>query len=191
MPHTAIVVFTATPLPKMLDDRASGEWRLNPDRARQCEFLVCTQKRHNPDFGVATAPHRAAFLIARISGVIPSPDVADRWLIEFDQYTTCNVPNIWGISGHRRYPIWYTTLEELRVDLAALPHLKPLSPEGALGMAESMMQPVMAPSAGVPASFAGAEAWRRMDAILAQIDRVPDVANPINPLEWDEHGLPR
>ena len=31
----------------------------------------------------------------------------------------------------------------------------------------------------------------RFDAILAQIDRVPDVASPVDPLEWDEFGLPR
>jgi hypothetical protein len=30
-----------------------------------------------------------------------------------------------------------------------------------------------------------------MDAILAQLDRVPDLPNPFDPLEWDEHGLPR
>jgi antitoxin VapB len=33
--------------------------------------------------------------------------------------------------------------------------------------------------------------WRRFDAILAQIDRIPDAAEPIDPLEWDEHGLPK
>lgn len=31
----------------------------------------------------------------------------------------------------------------------------------------------------------------RMDALLAQIDRIPDQATPFDPLEWDEHGLPR
>jgi len=33
--------------------------------------------------------------------------------------------------------------------------------------------------------------WNRFDAILEQIDRVPDVEAPFNPLEWDEQGLPR
>jgi hypothetical protein len=36
-----------------------------------------------------------------------------------------------------------------------------------------------------------ADAWRRLDAILAQLDRVPDLATPAAPLDWDEHGLPR
>jgi antitoxin VapB len=31
----------------------------------------------------------------------------------------------------------------------------------------------------------------RMTALLAQLDRIPDRADAYNPLEWDEHGLPR
>ena len=33
--------------------------------------------------------------------------------------------------------------------------------------------------------------WEQFDAILAQIDQVPDVPDAFDPLEWDEHGLPR
>ena len=31
----------------------------------------------------------------------------------------------------------------------------------------------------------------RFDAILAQIDRIPDRPDAFEALEWDEHGLPR
>ena len=31
----------------------------------------------------------------------------------------------------------------------------------------------------------------RMDALLAQLDRVPDRADAFDPLEWDPKGLPR
>lgn len=31
----------------------------------------------------------------------------------------------------------------------------------------------------------------RMDALLAQLDRIHDSQAPFDPLEWDEHGLPR
>jgi len=102
MARTAIVVFTARSFDEILHDRGSRDWRLDPDRARQCEFLVCTQNRHNPNFGAPNAPHRAAFLIARKGAVVPSPDVPDRWLIGFTEYVACNIANIWGKSGHRR-----------------------------------------------------------------------------------------
>jgi len=35
------------------------------------------------------------------------------------------------------------------------------------------------------------EPWHRVDAILKQIDLVPDLASPFDALEWDEQGLPR
>lgn len=31
----------------------------------------------------------------------------------------------------------------------------------------------------------------RMTALLAQLDRIPDRADATDPLDWDEHGLPR
>jgi len=31
----------------------------------------------------------------------------------------------------------------------------------------------------------------RLAALLAQLDRIPDRPDALNPLEWDEHGLPR
>ena len=33
--------------------------------------------------------------------------------------------------------------------------------------------------------------WQQFDAILAQIDQVPDLSRAFDPLDWDEHGLPR
>jgi antitoxin VapB len=35
------------------------------------------------------------------------------------------------------------------------------------------------------------DAWERFDAILAQIDRIPELPDGSDPLEWGEHGLPR
>lgn len=36
-----------------------------------------------------------------------------------------------------------------------------------------------------------ADAWHRLDALLAQMDQIPDLPTAYDPLEWDEHGLPR
>ena len=35
------------------------------------------------------------------------------------------------------------------------------------------------------------DVWGRFDAILEQIDRVPEAVEPFDPLEWDEQGLPK
>ena len=36
-----------------------------------------------------------------------------------------------------------------------------------------------------------ADVWQQFDALLAQMDQIPDQPTAFDPLEWDEHGLPR
>jgi len=196
MPHAAVVVFTGRKPEEILrpDVQGSGDWRLDPERARQAEFLVCTRNRHSADFPAAAEPHRAAFLIGRIVDVVRAPDRPDRWLIKISEYIACNIPNSWAKSGHLRYPVWYTTIEDLGIDLAALPPFQPLPNAPApQGMREIAAPPVIAPTGWTPKTPAAGEqeAWRRLDTILDQIDRIPDLPAPFDPLAWDEHGLPR
>ncbi len=198
MPHAAIVTFTARPLEEILADRGSRDWRLDPARARQAAYLVCTQNQNNQGLRTPTAPHGAAFLIGRVAGIVPSPERPERWLIKISDYIALNppVPNIWGKSGNLRYPVWYTTLEALGIDLDTLPPFTPLPPAG---LAEGPIAPIMAPAQWTPASHrrgrqspAGEpDPVRRLDAILAQIDRIPDAPEPFDPLAWDGHGLPQ
>jgi len=35
------------------------------------------------------------------------------------------------------------------------------------------------------------DARERIDAILAQIDRIPDRPDPFDPFDWGKNGLPR
>ena len=59
---------------------------------------------------------------------------------------------------------------------------------------------VIVQRAGVPmlrlvplpeAAMASREAqWRKIDSLLAKMDAVPDCKDWIDPLEWDENGLP-
>jgi antitoxin VapB len=37
----------------------------------------------------------------------------------------------------------------------------------------------------------GAKPAARMSALLAQLDRIPERADAADPLEWDDHGLPK
>ena len=194
--------------------RGSGDWRLDPGRARQAEFLVCTRNQNSSDFAATPEPHRSAFLIGRISGVVPSDGRPSRWTIKISEFLLCDIPNIWAKSGHLRYPVWYTTLEELGIDLGALPPFQPVPDPGGIdgrpaGMADAAGTLLVPPRPWTPARHPGRDsaaaqrpapprpefdhpaAWTRLDAILAQLDRVPDLPRPFDPLEWDEHGLPR
>ncbi len=188
MTHPAIVVFTAKPLEEIVRERASRDWRLDPERARQAEFLVCTQNQHNQGFRAPAAPHGSAFLIGRIAGVVPSWERPERWAITISDYLALvpPIPGIWGKSGNLRYPVWYTTLEQLGIDLDRLPAFTRLI----AGMAEMPVHSIAAPMSWTQ-DHNDTSAWQRLDAILAQLDRVPDLRTPRDPLEWDEHGLPQ
>jgi len=200
MTHPAVVVFTGRPLADILNPelRGSGDWRLDLARAQAAEYLVCTRNRHSRDFPPAPEPHRAAFLIGRKEAVVPSPHSPGRWLIRISAYIHHIIPDVWGKSGkmHLRYPVWYTTLEELGIQLDALPPFKPMPRAGEpSGFAEAAFGRPMPlgtpPMQSTTPAMSGTEIATRFEAILRQLDRIPDLPQPADPLEWDELGLPR
>lgn len=113
-----IVVFTARSPERIVREGGSQAWVLNPVRAKQCTWLVCTQNRHNPDheFSDATEPHGTGFLLGRISAVRKSEDDGDgdRWIIAISEFARINLPNAWD---HGRNPVRYASLAQLKINL--------------------------------------------------------------------------
>ena len=66
-----------------------------------------------------TAPHRSAFLVGRISQVVPAtaPEDTGRWMIQFSEYARTDQASVW--TGDRN-PVRYTTLDELGIDVDSL-----------------------------------------------------------------------
>ncbi len=116
--HPCLVVLTARGPDRLLADRGSQAWRLNPVNARRFQYCVCVQNRHNGHWGGADQEHHHAFFVGRISVVVSSPERPDRYLVEFSEYARIDWPNAWpGL----RNPVRYGTLEEFGVtDPAAL-----------------------------------------------------------------------
>jgi hypothetical protein len=116
--ENAIVVFTARSPKRIIREKGSQAWVLNPARAKLCTWLVCTQNRHNPDheFSDATEPHGSAFLLCRVSGVCKSEEdsTGRRWLIVISEFAQIEYPDAWD---HRRNPVRYTSLEQLGISL--------------------------------------------------------------------------
>jgi hypothetical protein len=201
MAHTAVVTFTTENVQTILSQGGSQAWHLDADRARRSEYLVCVQNRRHAEFREPGAAHRAAFLLGRISDVVPSPKRPDRWFIVISEFMELAIPDAWN----QRYPVQYTMLEDLGIDPGNLPPFRPvLPPAAAKGFGEPSSALVVAPRHRQPASLAGGawievdtrrtpgrESWDRFDAVLAQIDRIPDLPAPFDPQDWDEHGLPR
>lgn len=114
MSHSAILNFTSAGPERLIEKRGSQSWKLNADRAREAEFLVCVQNRKEGTRWGASEPHGEAFLIGRVEDVVPSDEVRGRWRIAISDYARIKVPGAWkGL----RFPIRYTTLEDLGIDV--------------------------------------------------------------------------
>jgi hypothetical protein len=116
-----VAVLTARSPQRILREGGSQAWVLNPVRAKQCTWLVCTQNRHHADhdFEDATEPHGSAFLVGKIAGLRRSEENPneERWLIAISEYALIELPNVWG--GWRN-PVRYTSLADLGIDPRSL-----------------------------------------------------------------------
>ncbi|MFE3546318.1 hypothetical protein ACFXK0_25430 [Nocardia sp. NPDC059177] len=111
----AVVVFTAKSPETILREGGSQAWKLDPARARKCEWLVCTQNAHNyEDYADPSEPHGSAFLVGRISRLTPATEVEGRWKIEVDEYIRISQADVW--AGDRN-PVRYTNLAALGIDI--------------------------------------------------------------------------
>jgi len=115
------VVFTAKSIERILREGGTSSWRLDRNHARRCAFAVCTRNAH-ADWVEGPEAHRSAFLIGKVSDVVPASDNKDRFLIQFSEYARVDIPEIW--KGDRN-PVKYGTLEELGIDLTRL-HWEPM-----------------------------------------------------------------
>ena len=113
MDNEAIVVFTAKSVETCLEAGGTQSWVLNRANAKHCKYVILCRNA-NTDWGDGKEPHGTAFMIGRISDVVPSTENEARWLVKFDQYARLDKPNFW--QGWRN-PVRYTTLEELSFTL--------------------------------------------------------------------------
>ena len=114
MSHPCLVVLTARGPQRLLDEHGTQAWRLNRENAQRLAFCVCVQNRHNGHWGGADQEHHHAFMVGRISAVVPSPESrAGRYLVGFSEYARIDYPNAWpGL----RNPVRYGTLEDFGID---------------------------------------------------------------------------
>ncbi|PIF89413.1 hypothetical protein CLU86_0282 [Acidovorax sp. 62] len=119
--NSAVSVFTARGIDRILSEGGSQAWVLDAQRAASCGYLVCVQNRgFADDWGQASAPHKEAFLVGRVSKVVPSTEdqaESDRSIIMISHYAEISVPEAW--PGNRN-PVRYTTLDEIGINVDTL-----------------------------------------------------------------------
>ena len=166
----ALAVFTARSPERIAREGGSQAWVLNPARAKLCNWLVCTQNRHNPDheFSDATAAHASAFLVGQISAIREADEHegGERWMVEISEFARVSVPDVWK---QWRNPVRYTTLEELGIDPSTL-HFEPM-PSAAVPSPSSAKG---AGTASAPAPAAGLTIAEAKKALAVTFGVKPD-----------------
>lgn len=112
-----LIVFTAKSEQRILKEGGTSSWRLDRNNARQCTFAVCTRNAY-ADWVEGPEEHHTAFLIGKIKDVVPSPENAERYLIQFSEFARVSIPNVW--KGDRNPVKYAVSLDELGIDPSAL-----------------------------------------------------------------------
>jgi hypothetical protein len=124
MPHDVTVVFTAKSTERILKEGGTSSWRVRPNHVRQRPYVICTRNAH-ADWGGGPEAHRSAFLVGRLSDVVPCSPTPEnnespnnRYLIQFSEFARVSVPDVW-VKGDRN-PIKYMSMEDFEIDPAKL-----------------------------------------------------------------------
>ena len=118
---SAITVFTAHTLNKILSEGGSGTWVLDPKRANKFKYLVCYRKPSWENRGDGTT-ERVPFLIGIIKSFADRSRGDERgqrrFFIELSTYAiiTDGKPH----HDSRRNPVAYSSLHELGLDIQTL-----------------------------------------------------------------------
>jgi hypothetical protein len=115
----SLVVFTGKSVESILGDGGTNWWRVDRNRARNCEFVLCTRNT-KAEWSEGSEDHHSGFLVGRVSGVIPETSAPgeDRFQIQFSEYARVNIPDAW--KGDRNPVKYVPSLEEYGVNSAEL-----------------------------------------------------------------------
>ena len=124
--NSAIVLFTAKSAERItIREGGTSSWRLDRNNARRCSYAVCVRNAHS-DWGDGTEQHHTAFLIGKVSAVVPTAPTPennespkDRFLVVFSEYAHSSRSPRFLAHGYRN-PVRYSTLDELGIAPANL-----------------------------------------------------------------------
>jgi hypothetical protein len=115
MDDEVIALFTTKSTQALLDFGGTASWTLNPERAKRCRYAVLCR---NPEANRSGKElHETAFMIGRISSLVPSTEAPGRWVPIFAEYAVIDKPEGWKTL---RNPVRYTTLAKLGINLAEI-----------------------------------------------------------------------
>lgn len=134
MGEESIIVFTHKSTEFLLSINGSTSWKLDPARARRCKYIICVKNANHPHANLSSnePPHRAAFLIGRVSDIVKSSTNEvrneNRYTVKFDKYAEIESQNntwnnVWGsICKNQRWPVKYRFTHDLKSQLLEDPN---------------------------------------------------------------------
>lgn len=107
MSHDVISVLTFKSVQTILQTGGTQSWALEPSRARNCKFAVLCRNANTRE-AEGNEPHGTAFMVGKISAIVPSTETEGRWLILFSGYALCD----WADQWDGRNPVRYWTTDD-------------------------------------------------------------------------------
>jgi len=152
-PNEVVMVFTGRPDSDLFEVGGTRAWVLDPVRARECVYALCTRNAHDNRWVPGPEKHRSPFLVGRIKALVPlppsratrkgaRPDSPEkvRFLIEFSEFARIDesFDKAFWEEGHRNPVRYYDTLESLGIDPSKL-HFEPMPPRAQDGAASESL----------------------------------------------------
>lgn len=116
MTDNVVSVLTFKSSDTILETGGTQSWTLDRARAKACKYAVLCRNANHAEVEGPEA-HGAAFMIGRISDIVPSTETPGRWLILFSEYALCDVSDQW--EGRNPVRFW-TTDDYEEIDFDAL-----------------------------------------------------------------------
>lgn len=92
MTDNVLSVFTFKSVETTLQVGGTQSWAMSRERAMGCKYAVLCRNAHHPDVE-GQEPHQSAFMVGKISAVVPSTETEGRWLVLFSEYALVDVPD--------------------------------------------------------------------------------------------------
>jgi hypothetical protein len=122
MTDNVISVFTFKSIDTILEVGGTQSWTLDRARAKACKYAVICRNAHHADVEGPEA-HGSAFMIGKVSDVVPSTETTGRWLILFSEYALVNIGDQW--EGRNPVRFWttddYDTIDFENLDWQPMP----------------------------------------------------------------------
>jgi len=117
MSDNVVSVMTYKSVETILEVGGTQSWAMSRERAMGCKYAVVCRNASHPDVEGREA-HHSAFMVGKVSDIVPSTETEGRWLILFSEYALVNVAE--QFEGRNPVRFWTTDDYSQDIDFEAL-----------------------------------------------------------------------